>query len=266
MDYHNDHSALTCSQLKTFLRSPVEFELQFIKQLLRPTPSKSMIVGTVCHAVLLEGRSLRESFLVYPDSCLRNDGGINPKPAADFRSQHPNAIGFGKQAEFSTIQETLLAVAESPLQPAIEAAAACEEVVYGEWSGRRIKCKPDFHCHDIVYDLKFFGDVSEAGIRRNFRRFQYWLQDSHYSACFQFENVFRFWAVETSFPYRVKSVIYDLRSREIAREAWQHAMTRFIDCERRNDWSEPTELTMTLSPWDVGANSEGDLVEIGDAE
>lgn len=265
-DYHTDTSYLTKSMLSTFMDSPKDYFEQYVTCLKpRKTTSKPMVVGSVCHAVLLQGMELDEAFIEYPESCLKSDGSINGKPAAAFRNDNPNAIGFGKAGEKIAIRHVIEAIEDHVLGQLIAQAQMREQEVKGDYQGRGIKCKPDFLCDDIIYDLKFMDDVSESAIRRPFKRLRYWLQDAHYSAVCEAQT-FRFWAVETQYPFRIKSVVYDDRSREIADEAWCNAMDHFIQCEISGVFEDANSLTLTLSPWEVGADDEGELVDIGEVE
>jgi len=256
MSYHTDTSKLTKTQLATFIKSPVEFKETFITRLMEKKSTKQMALGSVCHAVLLEQKRLDKCFLIYPMSCLKSDGSINGKPAKEFREQHPDAIGFGKYQEFCDIERVLIAVHRHELGKLIDRADEREMEMVGEYNGRAIKCKPDFWCPGIIYDLKFMEDISIGQVKRNFKNFSYWLQDAHYSAVVGSNPGFRFWIVETKYPYRIKTVVYDERSREIARDSWRRSMDKFIEAELADVWTEPTEIELTLSPWDMPDQDE----------
>lgn len=265
MSYHEDISKLTKTQLATHMRSPVEFYHTYITRKMPKNATKPMATGSVCHAVLLEDHTLSSVFHVYPDSCLKSNGAINPGPAASYREDHPEVIAFGKRADEFQILSVLAAVRESKLGSLIELASEREEERIGEYNGRAIKCKPDFAYENIIYDLKFVAQLAEPMLERNFKRFQYWLQDAHYSACVGGDVTFRFWTVETTFPYRIFSRNYNAIARERAREKWEIEMDRFIAAEAANDWTEETHKEYDLSPWDLDANEEGELVDIGEA-
>ncbi len=266
MSYHTDTTYLTKSQLATFMDSPRDYYEQFVTCLKpRRESTPQMQIGSICHAVLLQDVKLKDAFVIYPESCLKKDGTLNGKPAAEFRAEHPDAICFGKLGDDKEVEHILSAVRSHPLGKLIEAAQLREEEIKSDYLGRGIKCKPDFLCDDIIYDLKFMDDVSEASIRRSFRRFRYWLQDAHYSTCCEAVG-FRFWVVETQYPYRIKSVAYDDRSREIAVEAWEKAIEHLMACESSGQFEDANALTLTLSPWDVGADDEGELVDVGSVE
>jgi len=76
---------------------------------------------------------------------------------------------------------------------------------------------------------------------------------------------FRFAVVETCVPYRIDWYQYDPRSREIALEKWSLEMDNLIECERTGIFQDPHDHVLTVSPWDVGADVEGELVDIGEA-
>jgi hypothetical protein len=218
--------------------------------------TKQLVTGSVCHAVLLESKPLEECFVVYPEECLKSDGSINGKPAAKFRENHPDAIGFGKAHELAEIERVLKAVKRHQLGRLIEQADQREQEVHGIYKGRAIKCKPDFYVPGIIYDLKFMEDVSLPAIKRSFKNFMYWMQDAHYSAVVGDNPGFRFWLVETKYPYRIKSVVYDERSREIGRDQWRRAMDCFIEAEQSDEWVDDVAIELTLNPWDMPDTEE----------
>lgn len=266
MSYHTDTEYITKTMLATFMDSPRDYYEQYVTRLLsRKTPTRQMVVGSVCHAVLLEDVPFDQAFCIYPESCLKSDGTLNGKTAPAFRADNPQAIGFGKAGEDRAILQVLEAIQDHPLGQLIAQAQYREKEIRSEYHKRGIKCKPDFHSDSLIYDLKFMEDVSEPAIRRSFKRFRYWLQDAHYSITSDADG-FRFWVVETQYPYRIKSVVYDDRSREIAGEAWYAAMDRLIECEKSGTFEDANALTLTLSPWEVGADDDGELVDIGEVE
>ena len=264
MDYHTDTTHITKSMLSTFIDSPRDYYEQYItRRKPRKQSTKQMVIGSVCHAVLLQQVAFDEAFVIYPDSCLKVDGTLNGKLAAAFRSDHPNAIGFGKQGDDIAISQALYAIEDHPLGRLIQQAQQREQVVESYYLNRGIKCRPDFLCDGIIYDLKFMEDVSESAIRRSFKRFRYWLQDAHYSTVCE-SDAFRFWVVETQYPFRIKSVVYEEQSRKIAIEAWTNAMNSLMACERDGVFEDANALTLTLLPWEVGADDEGELVDLGE--
>lgn len=256
MGYHEDTTHLTKTQLATFIKSPIDYYETFVTRKMKKKATAQMMLGSVCHAVLLEQRKLSDCFLVYPENCLKSDGSINGKPARAFREENPQAVGFGKDFELYEIKAVLKSVLNHQLGELIEHASEREQEVHGEYNGRKTKCKPDFYAPGIIYDLKFMEDVSDPQIKRSFRNFMYWLQDAHYSAVVGGEVGFRFWLVETKYPYRIKSVVYEQRSREIARDQWARSMDRFIEAEASNDWNEETNIELTLNPWDMPDQEE----------
>ncbi len=265
LDYHNDTTHLTKSQLATFLKSPVEYYHTFVTGKMRKKRPKTTMIGSVCHAVLLEGRALQDVFIAYPDSCLKSDGSINPKPAAQFRYDNTGKE-VGKNKDEWQILSLIAAVRESKLAALIDAADEREQTKIGSYKGRPIKCRPDFYSPGIIYDLKFSEDISDAMIWSNFKRFKYWLQDAHYTACFEEKPAFRFWVCETQFPYRIKTRTFNPIAREMATDKWRRTMDRFIEAESTGVWEDETDAVYGLSEWDIGAEDEELVSYEGDAD
>lgn len=250
--------------LATFIKSPVDYFETFVTCKMAKKPTKQMVTGNVCHAVLLEGKALDDCFLVYPESCLNKNGAINPKPASEFRecalALDKNVIGFGKARELIEIDKVLSAINRHELGKLISQADHREHTMHGAYNGRKIKCKPDFYWPGLIYDLKFMEDVSPGQINRSFRNFSYWLQDAHYSAVVGGNPGFRFWIVETQYPYRIKTRKYDARSREIGHDSWRRWMDCFIQAELSNEWVDgDADAEMTLSPYDMPDQDEEEI-------
>ena len=269
-DYHKDTAALTKTALTVFCDSPREYYLQFVTQdMERKATTAAMSKGTVLHAMLLENKPLNEIVGVYPESCLRSDGGLNWKPAAQYRQDNPDKLGYFKQDAAEDIQIVYDAIKDTCIATAIEESSHLEEVFEATVHGRLCKCKPDI-AGDVgeywcVYDLKFMDRIYPKAFWRSSKNFRYYLQDSHYSGVittlYQKPVVFRFIACELLYPYRVQMYQYDPRSREIARDYHRKKVNELIECERTGDWSDKWNGDLTLNPWDVEGCGEGDGLE-----
>ena len=115
--------------------------------------------------------------------------------------------------------------------------------------------------HLIAYDLKFCPP-DPTSFNRSARRLRYWLQDAHYSAVLTAETgkpvLFRFWAVEPTYPFRIQCYWYGQRSREIARDYHAAQLNKLAECYATDEWVDDWQGELVLSPWDVGVTSEED--------
>ena len=260
MGYHDDASEVTKTALTVFCESQIEYYLQFVTQEMeRKRATREMSVGTVLHAMLLEFKKLDEVIGIYPESCLKTDGSINWKPAAQFRADNPDKLGFFKASAAEDIQIVYDAVKDGPIATAIEESSHLEKEFHATLYGCPCKCKPDIAGdvgeYWVCYDLKFMDRIYPGMFSRSARSFRYYLQDAHYSSILTElsgkPTVFKFIAVETQFPFRVKVYSYDQRSREIAHEFHKRKIEQLLECQRTGDWSDKWSGDLILNPWDV---------------
>ena len=277
-EYHA-HDAVSKTKLNHFAKSIGDYWHYYIaKDLPVPGPSGAMNIGTAVHAALLEKCDVDQIIATYPDSCLKSNGAINPKPAAQFREDNSDKLVM-KDADADRVREVCSAVMTSPLSPLIYHPEAVFEqpVIWTcERTGLQCRAKPDFYIdmgdEVVAYDLKTTEQVYPQPINRTCKTLRYWLQDAHYSDGlankFGKPVRFRFWFVETKSPCRVAPWWYDQRSREIASEKHSALMTELAACMKDNDWRERWERNgenlLQLSPWDVDASEEGEVAYVGE--
>jgi hypothetical protein len=260
--------------LATFAKSKEDYYHQYVKcDVQRPRSKQHMLAGSIAHAILLEGKTLEDSIAIYPFECLQSNGSLNGKKAAAFREENEGKLCLkaGEADEFVAMADHLR---NSEIAKLIAKMSHKEHIVTESYNGRGIKCRPDAYNVDglglLAIDLKFVGEAKPRQFERTASSFTYWLQDAHYSevlfrAC-GLPVTFRFFAIETSYPFRVDEYEYDQRSKEIARENWESLMDSFIECERTGGFDDNHSHTLTLNIWDVDANEDGEIVEYQGSE
>lgn len=270
MDYHSDFDSVSKTMLNLFCKSPVEYHLTYVTREMEPwSPSMPAIVGTICHACLLEGKEVRDLVAVYPSSCLKSNGHINPTPAEAFRANNPGLIHM-KEGDVYEIEEVLEAMRGSLLGTALTGATHMEQRFDAELHGVKCRCKPDIVCdmadYVLAYDLKFMEDPSPSQFHRSAKKLRYWLQDAHYSKVlaehYKKPVVFRFFACETQLPFRVQPYWYDPRSREIAMETHERKLKELAEAIRTDTWEDGWPSEVTMDAWDL--SEEDQLVEFGE--
>lgn len=264
--YHSDYGSVSKTMLNLFCDSPKLYEETYLKRTL-PTkePTSPMIVGTVLHGVLLEGKKPNELYQVYPDDCLKSNGAINPKPATEFRKSIFPAVAI-KEKEAQGIQDAIEAVEASPIADAVAQSTELEKAHYADLYGLPCRCKPDIACdmgdHWLVWDLKFC-DPSPAHFFRSAKSFRYFLQDAHYSAVLTAETgkpvVFRFFAFEPVYPFRLQAYWYEPRQREIAQDFHRTKIADLRKCMATGDWSDKWSNAIPLNEWHLDPNGEAPL-------
>lgn len=265
-EYHADTETISKTMLNEFCNSPVTFNLTFnTGEMPRKSPTKPMQIGTILHSVLLEKQAIADLTEVYPADCFKTNGHINPKPAAKFIESIGDKIAV-KHKELMAIYDCYGAIVESPLYEAIEQAAECEKRHDATVEDVRCRCKPDILCdmgeHILIYDLKFC-DPSPDAFKRSAKRFRYWLQDAHYSAVVAAELdkpvMFRFFAVEPTYPFRIQCYWYEPREREIARDYHGRKLRELRVAIETDTWVDDWPSALPLSPWDIGDTHEEDV-------
>ena len=258
MGYHEDTTDLTKTQLSVFIDSPAEYEAQYITgTMARRKQTAEMIVGTCCHAAMLEKKRIDDLIGVYPDSCLKSDKTINGKPAAKHRAENPGKYWM-KEQERDNIVKVYNRLKDTAIADAIAASTKFEHVWRANLYGRSCKCMTDI-AGDTgqqwdVWDLKFTNNIRQ--FYKTSKQFRYWLQDAHYSPIVS-ENVgkpvrFRFLVAETVEPYRVRIHWYDEIKREAAARSHKSHILSFMACEKSGIWPDNYDPNLPLSEYDLG--------------
>ena len=271
LDYHADYSAVSCSMLKLFRRSRVEYNLTYNTRELPPwQPTPPALLGTVLHAMLLENVPLDDLVLCYPQDVLNVNGGLIGKRAAEFRASHPANV-FMKEEEYGTIQAGVKAVMGRPeIRDMLAAASHKEHRFDSDLLGLPCKClvdiAGDLGDYIAIYDLKFSLNVDPESWRRTSRRLAYWAQDAHYSKVLEAKYGkpvrFRFLAIEIKPPFRVQWYWYEPRSREIAFDEHKRLLLALRECQETGVWSDNWESECVINSWDIEAELSPDEVQI----
>jgi hypothetical protein len=259
MSYHNDYTRISKTMLQLFCDSPTIFNETYNLKTMQPkAPTVAMELGTILHAVLLEDKAVQDIVKVYPESCLKSDGSLNGKPAAQFREDNPGAVCV-KNADH--IYECVHAVTTGLYRDWFQ--IINREEVFREhmikWDDI-LPCRAMLDCFYVddcvyVYDIKCTAQFPPESFNRTARRLRYWLQEAHYTAglkkIYDRPVIWRWVVIETVKPYRVQMRWYDTRSAEIASDYRTVKMTMLKKAYETGDWSDGYEQTMIVNPWEV---------------
>ena len=238
--YHDDLSHVTKSMLAVFKGSPVEYrETYILGTMPKKKATEPMKLGTICHAMLLEHKTVEEAAIAYPYSCFTDGGRIRRKEADLFATRVAPLIAV--RAEVMQVAQKIVDRARRTEFGALfdlhGDRMKFEQRVDAELYGVKCKCKPDLHIvlDDVVIvpDLKF-GAYKKEDWDRSARRFSYWLQQAHYTAILEATYgkpvSWSFWAGETKPPYRFGPKEYDDRSMELARQKHKELLLDLKRC------------------------------------
>jgi hypothetical protein len=277
--YHNNFDRQSKTMLGHFLKSRSDYAAYYVYRTTKPPePKRPMVVGSAVHALLLDGMDFEDIIAVYDERCFKKDGkSLNPKPAADFRDLNADKY-IMKQQDARLVLDVVDAVAVHELGEVLAVAGNVFETP-AEWdcpySGLKCRMMPDLYCdmgdYILAYDLKTTEDIYPVGIKRTSKRFQYWLQDVHYStglnALFNKPVRFAFWFVEVPAPHRIARWEYPQAAKEVQLEVYEKLMTDLAKCHETGDWRDPWQVgsnMLEFGPWDVELPEEE--LEFSDGE
>ena len=269
--YHSDFKKLSKTMLGHFLKSRSDFASYYVHRTTKPpAPKRQMLVGSAVHSILLEHTEFEDTVAVYDDRCFKKGGkSLNPVPAQDFRDLHADKFVM-KQEDADLVLRACEAAVSHELGELLSAEGITFEQPYSwvcPYSDLQCRMMPDFFAdmgdHILAYDLKTTEDIYPSGIQRTSKRFQYWLQDIHYSTglekLFGKPVKFAFWFLEVPHPHRIARWEYPVAAKETAVGVYERLMNDIASCYKSNDWRDPWECSTNhfeFGPWDVDMPEE----------
>ena len=275
-EYHAIDRVQTTS-LKTLMNNPREYHACYVTgERKKPdlSNSRQVLIGDVCHQALLEGVDISQKVVPYPADCLGVGGRLKPNPSKEFRDLMKKN---GKTAVSDKDYKRIFEICNSVLRHDLGSLISRDDVVFETpvfWTdmgtGIDCKAKPDFLYESeesvTCYDLKISEGISPGNWGRIAKRLGYWLQDAHYSSGLAHTTGkpvrFVFWVVESVWPYRIAHYEWDQISRERSSEAYVRLLNELKRRTEEDNWKEDWESSsnyLTLDPWDVGVDEEGEL-------
>lgn len=239
-DYLSKTDYISSHGLMNILRSPFHY-----KKLLerKDPPTKSMIIGSAFHSLLLEPEVFYEQCAVftkpYPDKTMSNKAN---KEAFE-------ELKMGNFAETILMKDdynTILNMAEEVnkvkgARDLLKLKGEVEESIYLEVDKIKIKIRPDKYCKDgILIDVKTTKNAHPDAFRRDCLTYHYDLQLAFYADMLEkvtgteFKDVFII-AVENNYPYACQ--VYncsEIGFIDIGRTRYQKAMEIYKECLKSN--------------------------------
>lgn len=264
MDYHDPRCCyLTRTALTCFMSSRRDYHDIYVAHTRqRPKPRRCQIRGVVLHAILVEGKRTDELLVAYPDSCLKENGDLNGKPAAQFRADNPGKMCL-KNDEMAELVEMLLQVQRNPIIAGdiSDPDAKREHEIRTTINGVACKTRLDlWRPGQNPVDYKFMDAIDPDSFRRSARSYLYWLQDAHYTRVSMTERL-TFRCVEVSPPFRVHDYWYSQQSRQMAFDKHDWLLEELKTCRETGDWSEVWTNEIEVRPWELFA-ADDELVTV----
>lgn len=267
--YHSEIDTLSCSQFKIFCDSPMEYYHQFItRKMEKRKANYAMRLGTIEHALLLEKKSIDDICRAYPTTCLNRNGGLIGAKAKAFEAKIYPLIA-AKDEQIERALAIYAEVMKSELGPILALDVQFEQRITATIAGVACRCKPDIHGFPegicVINDLKVTERIHPDDFWRTAGQLGYFIQAAFYSliaeAKYETPSLFRFWGIENKFPYRVKRFPYDDRSMELSKDYVKNKLEEFRERKAADNWEDNWNTTGVVTPWQLGANDDGEIVE-----
>jgi hypothetical protein len=207
-------------------------------------PSLSMRIGLGGHSLLLGGPPIA----VYPGKVRRG------KEYDAFELEHANDIILS-ESEAETARAINDAVRANKLacQVLFGDGMIYERTIHWNWQGRAFRCTPDARSGRHIVDLKTTRDAEPERFLRDATRMGYHAQIALYALAMEAETGRKprdhyIVAVENKPPHCVTVLELTPRAIEQGDKLNREWMTRFLECERANNWPGYAE---SIVPFDV---------------
>jgi hypothetical protein len=244
--------AIGSSRLKQVLKCPALYHAN------APfAPSKSMELGTVVHAIVLEPDTLQDVCVIAPK--FAGKGATAAR--AEFKANNEGRILLSS-AEMAKAQAMASNVLALPDVGDILSAAQCE---HSGWyddpiTGLACRYRPDARTDWLIADLKTCQDASPAGFSRAIENFGYHISAAHYltgerEVSEVDHETFCFVVVENTAPYLAASYILDAESLALGYWLRWKALKLIKECTESGTWpgySNGQVSHIGVPPWSAG--------------
>jgi hypothetical protein len=206
--------------------------------------SDEMQLGTLCHAVLLEGRAVEDCVTIIPREVLNSDGHRKGSAWTAYKKANADRV-LMSELEAAEALAMVNSVLNHPTVGEWHKVASYREAsIYWTENGMQYRCKPDWLILGsglISIDFKTAKDASHDGMRKAIRSF-YAFQQVHYSrgikAKFGEDPTFLFVCVDSCEPYTTYVHGIDAESLKLAEEDWLRTTTELRACIESGNWSD----------------------------
>ena len=235
-DYLSKTDYISSHGLMHILRSPFHY-----KKLLerKEPPTKSMIIGSAFHSLLLEGELHREQYDVFakPEPDKTMSAKANKEAFKDLEMLNPDKIILMEDDAniISNMAEEVNKVKGA--RDLLKLKGEVEESIYLTVDKTKIKIRPDKYTKDgILIDVKTTKNAHPDAFRRDCLTYHYDLQLAFYADMLQkvtgteFKDIFII-AVENNYPYACQ--VYgcsEIGFIDIGRQRYQKAMEIYKEC------------------------------------
>jgi PDDEXK-like domain of unknown function (DUF3799) len=248
------HSAVGSSTLKNIMMTPADYKAALDQ---KSEDTKSTILGTAIHALLLEPALFHKNYALQPEDWgSRANGTVGGKKWKEFKEYNKGKIHI--DYEDAVFLQRLSKVAN--LHPELDKIldrANVEVSAFTEVDGIALKARTDILCEDCTWDVKSCREsLDDENLFKIVFNNGYHFQGAHHTLCFntheQFQKVQSFgWIfISTSTPY---PHIRTVKAPEIlvkwARQDHSYALKKLKQCLENDRWEGyPTSITELQIP------------------
>lgn len=249
-EYRN-HPALNFSSAKHALKSPAEY---IAKAGNKTEPTKSMVIGTTLHEVVLEGANFDDVVCVKPEGLS-----LTTKEGREWKGSAGKPIISSEDAAAIYSMESRINMHEEA-QDILRLCNKRETPLFGRFRGEEIKGMVDAHGYLpalwqlIVCDIKTTDDPSPRAFEKTVIERDYDMQAAWYVELLDqnteedIDDIYFYWiAVQNKPPY--SCVVYDASEfLETGKRKMERAIDTITECRRTGKWPHPHPGINTLRP------------------
>ena len=244
-DYHSDHKRVSNSMLSVLKQSPKLFKQQFIDGDFVQSETKSMRLGTLLHAKVLEPDSFDDRFIINPNVDRRTKEGKARWDAFVTEIGTRTIIDVEELLVAARMANALLghgSVSGWLLQDGL-----IEKRIDFHWLGVDCRAKPDYFNEHVCLDVKTCVDPSPEGFQRSVFKYGYHRQAAFYSIAisevYGWRPTFLFACVGNSDPY-------DVACYQLSRESIEQGQSEIEELLR--EYKTRKDLNRWLPAWSSG--------------
>lgn len=243
--YHADTKWVSKSMLAVFAHSRREYFERFVEKSRPAEPATdAMQKGTIAHLAILEPERFAESVAVAPTWTRDN--------RKAFESWSEETKATGKYEHILTVDQSremdkMRGAAMSVARPLLDSPGLVEHSL--RWldreSGLGLKCRVDkliVAATPLILDLKTTYDTSARQFYFTAKKFDYGLQQIHYSDGVRWEcgvvPSFYFLVVGTTKPFDAKMYSLPEKSLNDAKMRWRFLLNELAECYASGKWDE----------------------------
>jgi len=247
---YRKHPALNFSLAKHLLDSPAHFKAAQDEEC---EPTEAMILGTVTHALVLEGKNTLDQYALKPDGMS-----FATKEGKAWKAEQTKEIVSEKKA--LKIPYAAQAISANPY--ALKLLEMCpnrETPIIVEYRGVQIKALIDSHGDSMVSDFKTTADCCERSFTKTIFDRHYDLQAAWYLAALSIslnlsEPLPWYWlACELSEPFANEIYLMpdDVLANGMAK--MDYVIDKYKECLASDKWDLPVHAPrqVTMQPWNV---------------